>query len=199
MYDQDALRPATVRSGLSFERRRLFTRPLIRVIYSLRLVLLLGSLCPLLACSGGNDPVELFHSGKYDRAFTIFSDLAADGDLEACNYLGTHYYLGVGVERDFVEAVRWFKVAALAEDPQGQRNLGVMYLRGLGVKKDYHQAYGWLYFAHEGGNVGAKEYLNLMSDNVTPNASNVARRNVRRQIEARAAAMISPREKSPDS
>lgn len=199
MHDQDILRPAAVRVVLMFACRRSITMPLVRVAYQLRLILLLGSLCPLLACSGRSDPVELFHSGKYEQAFTIFSDLAAEGGIEACNYLGTHYYLGVGVERDFVEAVRWFRVAALAEDPQGQRNLGVMYLRGLGVKKDYHQAYGWLYFAHEGGNVGAKEYLNLMSDNVTPNASNVARRNVRRQIEGRAAAMSNSREKSPDS
>jgi hypothetical protein len=178
---------------------RLISRRLVRRLQLYRRGFLLGLFGPLLACSVSDDPVDLFHSGKYEQAFTIFSDLAARGNTQACNYLGTHYYLGAGVERDFAEAVRWFTVAALAEDPKGQRNLGVMYLRGLGVKKDYHQAYGWLYFAHEGGNVGAKEYLDLMSDNVTPNASNIARRNVRRRIEAQAAASSNSDNNPPGS
>ena len=199
MCNQGVLSPDAPRSRQIIERRRSTIKSIIYAFCSLRFAFLLGSVCLVLGCSGDRDPVDLFHSGKYERAFTIFSDLAKEGDLQACNYLGTHYYLGVGVERDFVEAVRWFRVAALAEDPQGQRNLGVMYLRGLGVKKDFHQAYGWLYFAHEGGNVGAKEYLKLMSDNVTPNAGNVARRNVRRQIEARRAALSSAGAQSPDS
>jgi TPR repeat protein len=114
-------------------------------------------------------------------------DPVEGGDIAACNYLGTHYYLGLGVKRDFEQAARWYEAAALAEDPQGQRNLGVMYLRGLGVGKDFQQAYGWLYFAYEGGNLRAKQYLDLMNDNVTPNASVLARRNVRKKIEAHAA------------
>jgi TPR repeat protein len=150
----------------------------------------------ILICSVANgcgkrlDPVESFQNGDYIQAFQIFSDLAESGDIAACNYLGTHYYLGLGVKRDFAQAVRWFEVAALAEDPQGQRNLGVMYLRGLGVEKDFQQAYGWLYFAYEGGNLRAKQYLDLMNDNVTPNASVLARRKVRRKIDAHAAKIL---------
>jgi hypothetical protein len=149
---------------------------------------LLFVLCSLASgCVEELDPVELFQNGEYDRAFQIFSDQAEGGDIAACNYLGTHYYLGLGVKRDFEQAARWYEAAALAEDPQGQRNLGVMYLRGLGVGKDFQQAYGWLYFAYEGGNLRAKQYLDLMNDNVTPNASVLARRNVRKKIEAHAA------------
>lgn len=149
--------------------------------------LLIFMSCVANGCSDRADPVDLFDNGDYVQAFKIFSDLAQRGDISACNYLGTHYYLGLGVERDFKQAVRWFEAAALAEDPQGQRNLGVMYLRGLGVEKDYQQAYGWLYLAYEGGNVGAKHYLALMNDNVTPNASGLARRNVRKKIDTHAA------------
>lgn len=146
--------------------------------------------CGVSACGGDNDPVQLFKRGDYSAAFKIFRERADSGDLVACNYLGTHYYLGVGVERDFAQAVKWFQVAALAAQPEAQRNLGVMYLRGLGIKKDYHLAYGWMYYAHRGGNRGAKEYLNLMSDNVTPNASIVARRTVRQKLERHAAAAL---------
>lgn len=145
---------------------------------------LLACLATLLAsCSGTQDPFEMFHSGDYESAFEIFSERAKNGDVAASNYVGLHYYLGAGVSRDFEQAVEWFKVAALAEDPDAQRNLGVMYLNGYGVEQDYHQAHGWMYFAHAGGSESAKGYLDLMSDNVTPNASGVARRNVQAQID----------------
>jgi len=134
------------------------------------------------ACGTAPDPVALFEQGDYDDAFVLFSERAADGDIVAINYIGMHYYLGAGVERDFPEAFKWFERAALAGHPGAQRNLGVMYLRGLGVTPDNHQAYGWLYHAREGGNEGANDYLLMMSDNVTPNAAGVARKRVQQRI-----------------
>ena len=133
-------------------------------------------------CDNHQDPIELFHKGEYLDSFRIFNQQAAVGDIQANNYLGIHYYLGMGVTRDFVQAAKLFEKAALGEVADAQRNLGIMYLRGFGVEQDYHQAYGWFFAAHAGGNSGAKEYLNLMGDNVTPNASQIAREKVRNQI-----------------
>lgn len=138
----------------------------------------------LAACAVDPDPVALFEQGDYEDAFALFSARAASGDIVAINYLGMHYYMGAGVERDFPEAFKWFERAALAEHPGAQRNLGVMYLRGLGVTPDNHQAYGWLYHAREGGNEGANDYLQMMSDSVTPNAAGVARKRVQERITA---------------
>jgi TPR repeat protein len=146
----------------------------------------------LSACGAERDPVALFEQGEYDDSFALFSALAGDGDIVAINYIGMHYYLGAGVERDFTEAFKWFERAALAGHPGAQRNLGVMYLRGLGVPLDNHQAYGWLYHAREGGNVGANEYLLMMSDNVTPNAAGVARKRVRQRLTAARSAQTNP-------
>jgi len=151
-------------------------------------VVSLAALTLLVAgCGGPDDPAELFERGEYAESFRIFSERAATGDIIAVNYLGMHYYLGAGVARDFGEAARWFELAALGEHPGAQRNLGVMYLRGLGVKQDNHQAYGWLYYAREGGNAGAVDYLQLMSDSVTPNAAGVARKRVGKRIRDAAA------------
>ena len=155
-----------------------------------RLASVMCCLIVIVGCGNRDDPVELFHGGDYQESFRIFSQQATTGDIQASNYLGMHYYLGAGVTRDFERAAKLFEVAALAEIPDSQRNLGVMYLRGLGVKKDYHQAYGWFFAAHAGGNAGAKEYLNLMGDNVTPNASGIAREHVRQQIAAHAASAL---------
>ena len=156
------------------------------------LVSLVCCLILVASCGGRDNPVESFSEGDYEASFRIFSQRAATGDSEANNYLGMHYYLGVGVTRDFVRAAKFFEAAALAELPDAQRNLGVMYLRGLGVEQDYHQAYGWFFAAHGGGNASAGEYLNLMGDNVTPNASGIARKHVREQIAARAASASVP-------
>lgn len=146
--------------------------------------LVMAVIACLTACGTASDPVALFEQGDYDDAFALFSERAADGDIVAINYVGMHYYLGAGVERDFPEAFKWFERAALAGHPGAQRNLGVMYLRGLGVTLDNHQAYGWLYHAREGGNAGANDYLLMMSDNVTPNAAGVARKRVQQRITA---------------
>lgn len=145
----------------------------------------------LAACGAKPDAAALFEQGEYDEAFALFSARANNGDVVAINYLGMHYYLGAGVERDFPEAFKWFERAALAGHPGAQRNLGVMYLRGLGVTPDNHQAYGWLYHAREGGNEGANDYLRMMSDNVTPNAAGVARKRVQKRIIAARDAAVS--------
>ena len=66
-------------------------------------------------------------------------------------------------------AARWFERAALAENADAQRNLGVLYLRGWGVPRDNVHAYGWLYQAQQEGNLRAREYLELVEHQITPN------------------------------
>ncbi len=156
---------------------------------SIRIAWLVCCIIAVVGCGNREDPVELFSNGEYAESFRIFNQQAAAGNnKQANNYLGIHYYLGAGVARDFVRAAKLFELAALAEVPDAQRNLGVMYLRGLGVNQDYNQAYGWFFAAHKGGNASSKKYLDLMGDNVTPNASGLAREHVRQQIAAHAAA-----------
>ncbi len=128
------------------------------------------------------DPVELFRAGEFERAYDIFSERAAGGDLAAINFLGIHYYLGAGVERDHERAARYFQQAALANEPDAQRNLGIMYMRGLGVPQDNHRAYAWFFQSYSGGNANAREYLRMLADNVTPNAGGRAREWVANQI-----------------
>ena len=82
---------------------------------------------------GSKDPIALFDEGNYEASFPLFSERATSGDNEALNYLGLHYYLGVGTERDFEKAVAAFRQAALGRYTDAQRNLGIMYLRGHGV------------------------------------------------------------------
>jgi TPR repeat protein len=54
--------------------------------------------------------------------------------------LGNMYRKGEGVEKDAVQALRWFRKAAEQGVAQAQYNLGVRYENGNGVEKDAVQA-----------------------------------------------------------
>lgn len=131
-------------------------------------------LLAVVGCSAETDPAEMFETGNYEGAYNRFKQLAAEGDVEATNYLGIHYYVGAAVERDFLEAAKWFEAAALEGHVGAQKNLGMMYFRGLGVEVDNQKAFGWLYHAKQGGNEEAQKYLKQMQTKVTPNASVIA-------------------------
>ena len=125
----------------------------------------------LLSCSGGDDPKRAFEKGEFEKAYELWLPRAHKGDLEAQNYLGIHYYLGLGVKRDYKEAVKWFESAAEAGYPDAQRNFGDMYQYGRGVPQDYYKAFIWYFAASQQGHETAKRSLeSLTGDNkLTPN------------------------------
>src|SRR5690606_37686790 len=71
------------------------------------------------ACSESpeNDPLRAFQKGDYETAYLLWLPLARDGDLEAQNYLGMLYYLGMGVQKDYHQAVKWYELAAKGGHP----------------------------------------------------------------------------------
>jgi hypothetical protein len=53
------------------------------------------------------------------------------------------YDEGQGVEQDFTEAVRWYKLSAAQGKANAQSNLSIMYFNGQGVAQDYVRAHMW--------------------------------------------------------
>ena len=47
---------------------------------------------------------------------------------------------GDGVEKNYAEALKWWRKAAEQGDAEAQFNLGGMYQRGEGAEKDYAEA-----------------------------------------------------------
>ena len=72
---------------------------------------------------------------------------------------GNCYYYGRGVQRDYAEAVKWYRMAAEQGHSGAQNNLGVCYRSGIGVQQDYEQAVIWYRKAAEQGRASAQ--LNL--------------------------------------
>lgn len=122
------------------------------------------------------DPAAAFKNKQYATAHKLWLPQAEQGDADAQNALGTIYYLGLGVERDYRKALKWFELAATQGHPRAQRNAGMMHEHGMGVPQDFFKAYVWLYAAHKQGNEAAQIYINSLVSKLTPNQQIKARR-----------------------
>jgi TPR repeat protein len=68
---------------------------------------------------------------------------------------------GNGVNKDPVEAVKWFRKAGDNGSPGAQVRIGDCYAQGLGVSKDHVEAVKWYRMAAESGDVQAQFRLGM--------------------------------------
>ena len=87
---------------------------------------------------------------------------AEQGNAEAQHNLGVMYEKGLGVAKDDVQAVQWYRKAADQGHAEAQYNLGFMYAQGRGVAQDYAQAVQWYRKAADQGLVQAQINLGGM-------------------------------------
>jgi TPR repeat protein len=91
---------------------------------------------------------------------------AEQGDAEAQFHLGSHYATGSGsLPEDFVESVRWYRLAAEQGHGGAQTSLGFRYRYGRGVPEDDVEAVRWFRLAAEQGNAEAQYNLGTLYDN----------------------------------
>ena len=87
---------------------------------------------------------------------------ASSGFAEAQNKMGLSFKNGTGVLQDFLEAIKWFRLAAVQGHPQAQFNLGKMYAEGAGVPKDLKEAFILFSLAAKSGMADAQFELGTM-------------------------------------
>ena len=100
--------------------------------HHLRLVAVVAVLTALAQCAPVQEPTP---ETDTQRA------RAEAGDAEAQFSLGGMYEYGVGVPQDYVEAVRWHRLAADQGHAGGQSALAGMYSDGEGVSRDRVEAH----------------------------------------------------------
>ena len=61
--------------------------------------------------------------------------------------MGSMYAQGQGLNQDYKEAVKWYRLSAEQGYADGQSNLGIMYAEGRGVTQDYLRAQMWFNLA----------------------------------------------------
>ena len=87
---------------------------------------------------------------------------AERGDATEQNNLGFMYANGDNVEKDQVEALKWYRKAADQGLAAAQNILGNMYRNGEGVEKDYAEAVKWYRKSADQGDAVAQNILGIM-------------------------------------
>lgn len=80
--------------------------------------------------------------------------LAEQGDAQSQYALGLSYELGVGVDKDLMQAFAWYQKSANQEHAKAQYNLSIFYALGKGVEKDIMQSKHWIRRANDNGYSG---------------------------------------------
>ena len=87
---------------------------------------------------------------------------AQKGDASSQNSLGLMYGNGQGVPQNYVQSMKWYRLAADQGYASAQYNLGLMYDKGQGVPQDYAQAAKWYRLAADQGDASAQFVLGSM-------------------------------------
>lgn len=93
---------------------------------------------------------------------------AKKGDKVAQLEVGYFYFKGSKeVQRNYAQALKWFKMAADQGYDQGQYYLGVLYEGGYGVEKDPIEAFKWYHLSNAQLNERAKDGLDRLKETLT--------------------------------
>ena len=99
------------------------------------------------------------------RRVCRYREEAERGDALSQYKLGCCYHHGDGVEKDYVEAVKWYRKAAEQGNMAAQNCLGHCYYSGRGVVQDHAEAAKWYRKAAEQGYARAQFNLGRMYEN----------------------------------
>ena len=115
-----------------------------RILIPLSLLL---SLIPQLAHADFESDLSANQTHSSVSALRELHARAVAGDANSQLNMGGIYFKGEEVKQDYLEAVKWFRMAARQGQAQAQFNIGMMYANGQGVKLDYTEAVSWFRLA----------------------------------------------------
>ncbi|MEA3352659.1 MAG: tetratricopeptide repeat protein [Campylobacterota bacterium] len=79
---------------------------------------------------------------NYIKAYNIFLELALEDDPASQNKVGLFLTYGLGVDKDYKEAVKWFEKSYFKGDNlEASCNLALMFASGKGVFPNFGRAY----------------------------------------------------------
>jgi TPR repeat protein len=93
-----------------------------------------------------------FEAKNYTNAFKFLKPIAEGGDAEAQCIVANMYHLGLGLKRDVLEAVKWYKKSASQGYGVASNNLaGIFAIGDRGISIDRVEAKKWYRQAREQG------------------------------------------------
>ena len=113
-----------------------------------------------------NKGVAAYKAGEYKSALYTWIKVAKYADdparADAQNSIGLMYDNGKGVIQNYVEAVKWYRLAADRGHANARYNLGVMYDNGKGIIENDIEAFKLYMFAAEHGDANAQNHIGMM-------------------------------------
>ncbi|MFT5134450.1 MAG: TPR repeat protein [Gammaproteobacteria bacterium] len=106
-----------------------------------------------------------YQAGDYEDALKQLTILSNADDAKAQNNLGFMYLNGIGVEKNYAKALKWYRKAALHGVPEAQHSMGFIYAEGLGTAPVLSSALKWYRLAAEQGLSQAQFNLAYMYEN----------------------------------
>jgi TPR repeat protein len=100
-------------------------------------------------------------NGNYEKAFRIWSALAADGDAPSQFAIAIYFHRGHGRAPDIVEALTWYYRSAVGGYARAMFNLGIAYWEGWGVGKDHKLAVSWWRMGADKGGTASQYNLGI--------------------------------------
>ena len=102
------------------------------------------------------------YTGFAHCPFNELLEKAVNGDDEAQFEVGSRYFRGVGIKKDYKLAVKWFEKSAISGNPHAECSLGFCYYNGEGVKRNYNEALSWFIKAAEQGSAEAQNQIGVI-------------------------------------
>ena len=108
--------------------------------------------------------IQYTEQQNYQAAFTIFKELAEQGNASSQFNLGLMYKQGKGVSQDYHQAVKWYQKAAEQGHAKAQFHLGAMYILGQGVRQNDASAKIWFGKACDNGHQDACDFYRKLNE-----------------------------------
>lgn len=114
------------------------------------------------------DAMTAYDIGDFAQSARLLHPVAKKGDARAQYDLGQLYEQGKGVNQNFQQAMRWYRLSAMQGHSRAQYNLGQMYEEGLVVNLDFVKAYMWYTLAAAKGLHVAESNRDYIAQKMTP-------------------------------
>jgi TPR repeat protein len=108
------------------------------------------------------DGIKAAERGDFESARQLWEPLAEQGNANAQLLVGRLYERGEGVNQNYNEALKWYRLAAAQGNNFARLVVGSFYYAGRGVTKNYEEAFKWFLKAAEGGLPQAQSNLGVM-------------------------------------
>lgn len=106
-----------------------------------------------------------YWNGEFERAWNVLAPLGERNDCAAQYYLGRMRARGEGIDKDLMQALRWWNASAGRGERWAQVEIGSLYEHGRGIVQDSAKALKWYRRAADDGLAEAQVRVGYFYDN----------------------------------